>query len=95
MNYTHSIEHNTGLFRFKLCLYICATRFSLYLGHSQAYKYKNLRKEDIIKPGMPLGFYYTFLYKISIVFNSISVVYLVMKTRGWPSYRLSLIFLNT
>jgi len=29
-------------------LYICATRFGLYLGHPQACQYKNLTKEDTI-----------------------------------------------
>lgn len=28
-------------------LYICATRFDLYLGHPQACQYKSLTKEDI------------------------------------------------
>jgi hypothetical protein len=45
LNKSHVFKHNTGLFSFKLCIYECATCFSLYLGHPQACQYKNFIKE--------------------------------------------------
>ena len=35
-NYNCSVKHNTGLFLFKLCLYMCATCFSLNVSHHHA-----------------------------------------------------------
>jgi hypothetical protein len=40
INYTYSVEQNTGLFLFKLCLCVCATCFGLYLGMSIQKSYK-------------------------------------------------------
>ena len=54
INHIYSAENNTCLFWFKLCLYMCATCYGLYLGHPQACQYKTLLKEDTIKSKGPL-----------------------------------------
>ena len=58
------LEHNTCLFWFELCLYMCATRFGLYLSSPQEYQYKTLIKEDIIKVKEPLVYSHYFLIKL-------------------------------
>ena len=63
INYTYSVEHNKRLFRFKLCLYTCATRLGLYLGRPQACQYKTLTKGDIIKSNGGLVYSHYF-YKV-------------------------------
>jgi hypothetical protein len=39
VNYTYSVEHNTGLFKIDLGLYMYTTRFGPFSGHHQACQY--------------------------------------------------------
>lgn len=47
--HTYYVEHNTGFILFKLCLYMYAACFGIFLGHHQAWQYRNMIKEDKIK----------------------------------------------
>jgi len=59
MNYTYSVEHNTGL----IAAYSCATCFALYLGRHQACQYINLIKEHRIKSKRSIAYGHYF-YKV-------------------------------
>jgi hypothetical protein len=49
VNYTNSVEHNTGLFKTELRLYMYAACFGPFSDSHQAWLYKNVIKEDMTR----------------------------------------------
>ena len=75
INYTYSIEQNTGSFKIKLCLYTHATCFSPFTGRHPACWYKSLTKKDVTRWNLrgPLFTATAFSQCLNIKYESMTV----------------------